>query len=218
MRFSLLSFLKTLRDKYLYLKRRKNIETIKTLIPQSVSIFSMNCFAGRIYQDLKREYSTPTAGLFFLPQDFVKIGNNIELIKREIEEIKTSKWPGVESVIASHGKYPIGRISGTDIEIHFLHYPSFELACQKWHRRVARFNFKDFLFIGFCQNGWEEYYRYFEDFERIPNVKKILFTQKELTYKYSSIVSIKEFRDYSDMPDPVRKAHIYYKYLIKYLQ
>lgn len=178
----------------------------------------MNCFAGRLYQDLNRKYTSPTAGLFFLPKDFIEIGKNINLIKREIEEIQSSKWKDIEKVKSSHGKYPIGRIKGTDIEIHFLHYPSFEVAIEKWKRRVERFNFNDYIFIGFCQNGWEEYPTYFDDFEQIPNNKKILFSQCISSKKISSSVYIKEFSNFSESPDPVRKAHIYYKYLINYLK
>lgn len=214
---NIISILKRCRDKYLYLRRKSSIEKLNALIPKSTSIFSMNCFAGRIYQDLEREYTSPTVGLFFLPQDFIKIGNDINLIKRDIEEIQNSKWSGASRVISSHGKYPIGKFVGTDIEIHFLHYPTFDEAKKKWKRRIERFNFNEYLFIAFCQNGWEDYNDYFKDFDDSPIQKKVLFTNTNFSGIKSSIISINEFINYKDSPDPYRKAHIYYKHLINYL-
>lgn len=209
------NFLKGVRDKILWHKRKKYLPAIEKLIPESTSVFSMNCFAGRIYQDLGREYNTPTAGLFFTPQDFVKIGQDISVIKREIEEITESKWRGAKEVVKNHGKYPIGKIKGTDIEIHFLHYPTFEEAIDKWKRRVERFNFDDYFFIAFCQNGWEEYPDLIYDFSTLPVERKILFTNDSSNNKQKGIVGIKNFRNYKDSPDPYKKAHIYYQYLIK---
>lgn len=209
------NFLKGIRDKILWQKRKKYIPVLKQIIPEDASIFSMNCFAGRIYQDLERKYNTPTAGLFFLPEDFVKISQNISLIKEEIEEVKTSKWKGWEEVVKSHGSYPVGRIKGTDIEIHFLHYPSFEEAVDKWKRRTERFNFNNYYIIGFCQNGWECYPDYFKDFDNIDHSKKILFANGNAE-GFKDVIGIESFRNKKDSPDPYKFADVYYKELLNH--
>ena len=143
--------LRLIRNKLQYIRRYKDLKIIKSyLLKNNLSIFSMNCFGGHIYQDLNWVYMSPTAGLFFYAEDFIRICENISIIQNKIIFINQSKH------INGSVKYPIGQFKGTNIEIHFLHYHNNEEALSKWNRRVSRFNFKNYIIIGFWQNECNE--------------------------------------------------------------
>ena len=44
----------------------------------SFTIISNNCWAGLVYQHFGLPYNTPTAGLFFFAQDYIKFVYNIK--------------------------------------------------------------------------------------------------------------------------------------------
>jgi len=72
------------RDKVYNLFRLKEINYLAETLPKNLSIFSMNCFGGKIYQDPGHEYTSPTAGLFFTAADFNRIVANISVLKRNV--------------------------------------------------------------------------------------------------------------------------------------
>lgn len=209
-------FLKTVYDYYLHIRRLKNIRKLNKMIQNDVSILSMNCFGGRIYQDLKREYLSPTAGLFFYIDDFILLLKDIHILDRDIVECSISKWEHTKEIISQHGgkNYPIGVFKGTNIEIHFLHYHSFEEAVKKWKRRMKRFNYEKFLVIAFQQNECTE--RSVYEFANLELRNKILFCNNQIDLP--DICFIKEFANRSESPDPYKYAHIYYDYLVKILE
>lgn len=75
------------RDPIYRLFRIKEIRFIRDYLGPDASVFAMNCFGGKIYQDLHRQYSSPTAGLFFTAADFNAIAQNINILKNGIEFI-----------------------------------------------------------------------------------------------------------------------------------
>lgn len=72
------------RDPIYRLFRLKEIDFLNQYIDKETSIFSMNCFGGKIYQDLHRKYTSPTAGLFFTAEDFNKILRDINVIRNTL--------------------------------------------------------------------------------------------------------------------------------------
>ena len=106
------------------------------------TIISNNCWGGFIYQIFKLPYNTPTIGLFFFADDYVKFCSNIEYYLKnnlyfiEREESKYKDYISKE--------YPIGKID--DIEVHFLHYKSSKEAKEKWDRRKKRINWNNIIF------------------------------------------------------------------------
>lgn len=208
-------FLKRIFDLYLYIRRYRNIQKLDKLLSKDVSILSMNCFGGRVYQDLKREYLSPTAGLFFFIDDFNLLLKDIHILDRKIVECPNSKWEHTKEIVSQHGgkNYPIGVFEGTDIEIHFLHYPTFDVAVKKWKRRMKRFNYNNFIVIAFQQNECSKYS--INTFSNLKLKNKILFCNEEINLP--DIIYIQEFRKRDESPDPYKYAHIYYKYLVKKL-
>ena len=108
------------------------------------SIISNNCIGGYVYQYYGVAYNTPTEGLYFTTEDYLKIIQRPDYyFKHEVELIDPK-----ESVLAKSGRsinHPVGRID--DIEIYFLHYPDSNEALGKWYRRCSRINYKKLFFL-----------------------------------------------------------------------
>lgn len=111
------------------------------------SIISNNCWGGFVYQSYGIEYNTPTIGLFFMAEEYVKFLSNLKYYINECEltfiKPKESKYVNFLSNDARFGNYPVGRIG--DVEIEFLHYKSETEAYDKWERRKKRINWDKLL-------------------------------------------------------------------------
>ena len=113
------------------------------------TIISNNCWGGFIYQSYNLKYNTPTVGLFFMADDYIKFISDIKnLIYKPINFISftESKYYNHFKDWDKFGKYPIGVFKDSDIEIHFLHYNSEEKVLKDWSRRVSRINWKKILY------------------------------------------------------------------------
>ena len=178
------------------------------------TIISINCFGGRIYQDLKLPYTSPTAGLFFFFDDYVEFVENFDdYIKRDIKIIEKSKWDtGEDNVKKYTFDYPIGQIVGTSIEVHFLHYDSADEAISKWYRRRDRIT-NNKIFIAFNQNLPN-----FESAERFLKLPRTILFSTVPMPKFSNCIYIKELKNYTEAPDPYVYSRTYYKHLAKYFK
>ena len=217
--FYIKEILSHFRDKVNYLFRKDDVAFLKEKIAppnaEHCSILSMNCFGGHIYQDFHIPYESPTAGLFFFAEDFCSLLENIDYLKRDIVILKESKWEEANKKMPFRAHpYPIGCFEGTDVEIHFLHYYTAEEAIDKWNRRIERFNFRQFLAIGFQQNGCTE--STIERFNKIDIPNKVFFSNLDVNSKY--VISIPEFKDKECSPDPYKYVNTYYRYLVKHLK
>lgn len=149
---------------------------LKKLRRTDFSIISNNCWAGSVYRYFGLPYQSPTAGLYFFGEDYVKFAADLRhylnlpvkfIDVRESRHYETLKQRG------ELGK-PIGKLD--DVEIVFLHYPTPEEAEAKWRRRADRVNW-DNLFIKFsqmneCTDGDVE------RFGEIRHPNKLCFTAK----------------------------------------
>ena len=131
---------------YLAPSRQRKLD--KQGISKDFTIISNNCWAGLVYQHFGLPYNTPTAGLFFFAQDYIKFVYSIKdylakplkfISLEESRYCETLKQYGGECV-----KCPIA-ICG-DIEIIFMHYHSTEEAEEKWRRRAARINWDNIIY------------------------------------------------------------------------
>lgn len=200
-------------------KRSKYINILKNNILDrydidNISIISSNCFAGRIMQDMKIKYNSPTLGLYFMYPDYIEFLKNLEYYIKEakIQFVEHSKYQigNLRRAKWSHW-YPIGLLGGK-IEIHFLHYHSENEAAEKWYRRAKRVNFNNLLIIGMQQNLCTE-----QDvikFDALPFKNKIMFSTSQLPLGSNEYMH--EFKKESNVGDPYRKAHIFYKHFIKH--
>lgn len=177
-----------------------------------ISIISSNCFAGRIMQDAKMEYNSPTLGLYFMYPDFIEFLRNIKyyLTEAKIEFVEKSKYPlGNERRENRKVWYPIGLLGGK-VEIHFLHYHTEKDAAEKWYRRASRVNF-DYLFvIAMDQNLCTE--QDVLDFDKLPYQNKIIFSKHKIDLESNEYMP--EFAGCREVGDAYGKGHLYYKHFI----
>lgn len=201
---------------WLFQRRKKYIPKLaKSVGTGNLSIISSNCFAGRIMQDLKMEYNSPTLGLYFMFPDYIEFLQHLEYYLKEakIEFVEHSKYSlGDERRMIrsiTHHWYPIGLLGGK-VEIHFLHYHTEEEAAQKWYRRANRVNLNNLLIIGMEQNLCT--LQDIKEFNNLPFKRKIMFS----THNIKGIKSncfVKEFAGLDSVGSPYESADVYYKYL-----
>lgn len=139
------------------------------------SIISNNCWGGKVYQRFGLQYSSPTVGLYFFAEEYIRFLKRLEYyLSLEIEVISAekSKYWGILKE-RNQTNVPIGKID--DVEIVFLHYKSPESAKIKWETRKQRVNFSN-LIIKFSQmDGCTEDHLF--AFDSLPFSTKFVFTR-----------------------------------------
>ena len=159
------------------------------------TILCNNCNAGILLHDLKLRFDTPTINMFFHGTDFFDF---IEHIDYYININLTEKNP------TYHGElnYPIGILKGEvkykDLELHFLHYRSFEEAYEKWETRKKRIHW-DNLFLmwtffgSMSEQGNEIFYKRVQN---LPIKNKVIFVNHPVDkYTYPNFFYIKGFEN-----------------------
>lgn len=182
---------------YLAPYRLKTIQKLN--IDTNFTIISNNCWGGIVYQHYGLPYLTPTAGLFFFANDYIKFIYHIkEYLKISLEfiSLEESKYC---SKLREYGgecvRCPIARCG--DIEIIFMHYHSPEEANEKWTRRAKRINWDNIIYKFSEMNECTK-----EDliaFDSLPVDKKVVFTHKD--YGLKSQVIYTEFSKAGYIPN-----------------
>ncbi len=81
----------SLRDKYYYLRRLPYMKKLNKMIDKNMSIISSNCFSGRIMQDLRMQYNSPTLGLWMMPDDYL----HLHVVPKSNKDLLCKGFPGV---------------------------------------------------------------------------------------------------------------------------
>lgn len=198
----------------LYAEKQYRIKCRKRIENKDFTIISNNCWGGGVYETLALAYKTPTVGLFFFSECYIKFLQNLkENLEKELRFINVSKYEKGNQ-LRTTSCYPIGMI-GDDIEIHFLHYKSEEEALEKWNRRKIRVDF-DNLFVSFTDN--EAYtIEQLMIFDNLP-FRKVFFSSKKIT-GIKSLVWLKMFQNKSHIGDIYTYPRFYWKYfdVVKWL-
>lgn len=177
-------------------KRRKRFKG------SEYSIISVNCIGGGISHDFGWKFLSPTINLFMLPEHFLLFCENLdECIKTPIR-FKCTGFSGKE--------YPIGELefSKGTIDIHFLHYNSFEQAQQKWCERCKRVD-KDRMVLLFSdQNNCET--EHIERFNRLQYPKLLFVGKKENAERFENAIYINPTKkELQENINPVDKCMIF---------
>ena len=185
---------------YNYIRIKKNIffknfknklyaKYAKYIIKESdFTIICNNCYAGHLYETLNIHYTTPTVGLFFFADDFVKFVEDLKYyLNLELQFKEKSNFKQANK-IREKTKYPIGVLNG-DIEIHFLHYHTQTEAKEKWNRRKSRINWDKLFIIMNDQNNFNE--NALSKFNKIRYPKVFLSSKNRLN---KDIVWVKNYR------------------------
>lgn len=179
----------------------------KKLNIKNPTIISNNCWAGIVSQYLGIKYYTPTIGLYFFSEEYIKFLERFDYYikqKLEIIDTKDSKYYD-EMIKKNHQNAVVGKLD--DVEIVFLHMKTGEEAIEKWNKRVKRINRKNIIFK-FCEQN-ECSSEHIKRFENLPFKNKICFTTKEYP-RYKSVIW---FKDQVKNEEVVRDYYESHKYL-----
>ncbi len=180
---------------------------------QDFSIISNNCWAGSVYKYFGLPYLSPTVGLYFYPDDYNKLCYNLrEYMAEEVKYLKFEESKHKEK-LAKKGQtnVPLGLLG--DIEIIFLHYPTFEEAADKWNRRAKRINWDNVFIKNSEMNGTTE--EELRVFDRLPFKNKFVF----VSHRYPEIKSSVYFPGYEEGGQVTNDTHFFHRYInvIKWL-
>lgn len=164
--------------------RRSRLKT------QEFTVISNNCFGGFVYQRYGLPYKTPTAGVFFMPKDFLRLLERPQTyFSLPLEFVEPMTTPHAEVLRADdehYGQYPVARLG--DIYVYFMHYATVQEAQEKWVRRCARICWNRVLYKFCDQNGATK-----EDiaaFDALPHKNKVCFCAKAYP-EYKSVVTLR---------------------------
>jgi uncharacterized protein (DUF1919 family) len=179
---------------------------------ENFTIISNNCVAGWIYQKLGLPYTTPTIGLFFFSDDYIKFLENLEYyIRSPLNFTKTSKHPEANEVLKVH-PYPIGLL-GDDVEIQFIHFKKEEDAAEKWKRRIERINFSNLFIIYSDRDNFRE--EYLHRYEKLSFRNKIFFSSKP--FEQSFVVFIEDYKREVQVGEFLDREYEKYFNVVKWL-
>ena len=167
--------------------RRKRIGNWAT----GLTILSNNCWGGHVYRYFGIPYNSPTVGMYFYADDYIKFLKNIKYyLNEKMQMIKAEESIHYEDLKKNHKNSllkPIGRIC--DVEIVFLHCQSDEEALTKWNRRKERMNLDNLVVKMSEMNQCSE--EIVRAFDALPFERKFIFTTKD--YGIKSQVIFKEW-------------------------
>lgn len=142
---------------------------------------------GVIYESYDKIKNTPTIGLYFMAEEYIKFVSNLKYYIQECEisfiDPKEAKHKSFYSMDKNYGSYPIAKLG--DVEIAMLHYHSQEEAKEKWNRRCLRVNWDKLIVKMNDQNGCKR--EYAEQFLKSSFENKVFFTVRD---DYSDIKGI----------------------------
>lgn len=184
----------------------------KKLKRKDFCIISNNCWAGDVYRLFNLPYGSPTAGLYFFADEYIKFLSNLKhYLTLPIEQITfdQSKYQK-ELIDNNHEKVLLARVD--DVEIVMLHYHNWQEAKDKWERRAKRVNYDSLLIKFSRQNGCTD--EHVERFAQLNYKNKIFFDNKQNSYPFG--VYIRGYEKYDQIPDDISKYRKYvniYKYV-----
>lgn len=156
---------------------------------KSFTIISNNCWGGEVYEYYNLVKQSPTVGLFFMADDYIKFLTDLKgYLSAELTFVSPSesKWKDNEIVKSDKrwGMYPIGKLevkkldgNNENVEIFFLHYKDEQETIKKWKRRIERINWDHMLVKFNDQNGCNE--EHISKFDQLPFLHKIFFSVYE---------------------------------------
>lgn len=162
--------LKEIVKRYLLAIRHKRFQK-KVIKQDDITILSNCCIGGTMYNDLGLQFLSPTINLFFGHHGFIDFVNHLAEYKNA-DLVQMEKYDVNENGV----KAPVGLLKKDglpDVEIHFLHYNSFENAKNKWFERFQRINYSKIYLV--IEAKEEHEYKLLQEYSELP-YPKIIFT------------------------------------------
>lgn len=176
-------------------------------IPYPFTIISNNCWGGHVYRFFGLEYNSPTIGLFFFADDYIKFLKDLRgYLAMELHFIGLEESRNKETLKRYGGeciRCPIALLG--DIEIIFMHYKTQEEAEIKWKRRIKRMNWGNLIVKFSEQNGCTMHHLL--QFDNLPCNKKLVFVTRD--YGLNSQVIFKEFSNQKEIANDTNNFRKY---------
>lgn len=143
------------------------------------TIISNNCWGGHVYRKYGINYNTPTVGMYFFPEEYLKFLSNlkvnVDLPITFIPSEKSKYFKRLQELKQTN--VPIALLGG-EIEIVMLHYHSEDEVIKKWNRRKTRINWEHLLVKNTLQNGMTM--EQVKQFDELPFKHKIIFVPQKM--------------------------------------
>ncbi len=152
--------------------RRKRLKTTK------FTIISNNCWGGRLYEYFNLPKQTPTVGLYFFSDDYLKFCSNLQYyLSRPLELFTASESAHKDDLYKKNEMNVIvGKLD--DVELVFLHYHDEKTIREKWERRISRINWNNIVLKFSYQNNCSP--ELIKQFCEIEGFSKICFCGKKI--------------------------------------
>ena len=148
----------------------------KKLSNKDFTIISNNCWGGLVYESYNLEKQTPTVGMYFAPEEYLRFLSNLEYYICHCEMTFVAPEQARHKMLYRQdkrfGSFPIARVG--DVEIAMLHYHSEEEAKAKWKRRCSRVNWDKLIVKMNDQNGCT--LEHAKAFAQLPFAHKVFLT------------------------------------------
>lgn len=168
----------------------------KKLLNPNFTIISNNCWAGHVYRYLGIPYSSPTIGLYFYAEDYVKLCGNLQYyMNQELKFISVKESRYREDIERFQHHCPVGNLD--DIEAVSLHYKDEDEAYEKWNRRKERIVWDNIFYKMSEQNLCREID--LKRFDKLATDKKFVFVSKD--YGLSSQILWGGECEYGNIPN-----------------
>ena len=141
------------------------------------TILSNNCWGAHVYRFFGVPYDSPTIGLYFFTDEYIKFLSDIKRylgMKLDFIPSSESKYYDILKQRKETNKI-IGLLG--DVEIVFLHYKTEDEAREKWTRRSARIHWDHLIVKMTEQNKCS--LEAMQAFDKLPFEHKIVFTTKD---------------------------------------
>lgn len=163
------------------------------------TIISNNCWGGRVYQRYALPYTSPTVGLMFFADEYIKFVSNLRYyMNQDLKFIPKTQSKYYQYYKDKEKYYPIGKLD--DIEIVFLHYKSENEAREKWNRRKARINWDNLIIKFNDQNRCTP--EHIKEFDKLPYKNKLCFVAN-LVEGTECTIQFKEFEGQNCIPNDI---------------
>lgn len=158
----------------------------KKLKGTDFTIISNNCWGGHAYRWYNLPYQSPTIGLYFWADDYLRFVSKLKsYIEKKLEFIPVEQSRHFEALKSLNQlNVPIGLLD--DVEIVFLHYKSEAEASEKWERRCERINWDHILVKNSYMNNCTD--EIMNQFDALDYKAKLFFVGTKVEGIQSSVV------------------------------
>lgn len=178
-----MSWIETINDKYRVRFREEILNPIMGGLRKSklnyphFTIISNNCWGGHVYRYFCLPYESPTVGLYFYTDEYIKFLLHLqEYLKMDLKFIPTNQSKHFDELVKRNETNRIIGVLG-DVEIVFLHYKTETEALEKWKRRCARIQWDHLIVKMTEQNKCS--LKALQTFDNLPFKQKMVFTSND---------------------------------------